>query len=578
MTVGNMGFRSPSQFKNHELEYWKRYGVTIACLSNNNVVAIDRYNVNENNFKRNEEDLWFGYKSEDHACKVYQPNSVDFKFLWVGKKPSSYLFGLKNCIGNRNYVLLTGGEKDVLTLQSHGFNAVCLSSEVERLKAQTMAQFQDQFGTVIVLYDNDETGIQQSERLIQEYQLPEIRLPDTFQDKDYGKDISDLFAFVEPFDPPLIDFLEEKIREIIIIQALNENFKAQRLVTQESQILARMANPLEEQSIMLLGNSPLLNRNTINVIQGQTGTHKSRFAETLAATLLSSAFACGGDLTLTEDYKGVIVYVDTERNLGGQLPNSMRALANAAGVNLEAPRHESRFRFTSLIDNDRKERLETISKYLEFLRKTYTQELVIIIDVISDCIENFNDVEASLRISDWLNMEIQKGNITFICLIHVNPGNNNAKARGHLGTELANKASVVMQLSLEKENKSPIDVVKLQVLKSRITGKVPPRYFVFDLETKLLRPEHGYTPSRETSSKIQKAQPDDILAYLKGQELSEWSKSELYDLLKQKFAVSERTIDNRLETLTREEQGLKKEQRSNAVYFCLEKKESSQSQ
>ena len=578
MTVGNSAFRLPPQFKKQELEYWKRYGVTIECLSNNSVAAIDRYTVNENSFERNEDDLWFGYQLKDKSFKIYQPNSSKFKFLWVGDKPSIYLFGITNCITKRNYVLLTGGEKDVLTLQSHGFNAVCLGSEVERLKPDTLGLLQKEFGTVIILYDNDETGVQQSELLAREYQLSELRLPHTFQDKDYGKDISDLFALVEPFDPPLIDFLEEKIREIITIQALNENVKVQRLVTQESQILARMTNPLKEQSIMMLGNSPLLNRNTINVIQGQTGTHKSRFAETLATTLLSSAFSCGGDLTPTEDYKGVLVYVDTERNLGGQLPNSMRALANAAGVNLEAPRHESRFRFTSLIDNDRKERLETISKYLEFLRKTYTQELVVIIDVISDCIENFNDVEASLRISDWLNMEIQKGNITFICLIHVNPGNNNAKARGHLGTELANKASVVMQLSLEKENKSPIDVVKLQVLKSRITGKVPPRYFVFDLETKLLRPEHGYTPSRETSSKIQKAQPDDILAYLKGQELSEWSKSELYDLLKQKFAVSERTIDNRLETLTREEQGLKKEQRSNAVYFCLEKKESSQTQ
>ena len=105
--------------------------------------------------------------------------------------------------------------------------------------------------------------------------------------------------------------------------------------------------------------------------------------------------------------------------------------------------------------------------------------------------------------------------VTAWCLLSLNYSLNSFFSKDNISSPL-----FCFNVSLEKENKSPIDVVKLQVLKSRITGKVPPRYFVFDLETKLLRPEHGYTPSRETSSKIQKAQPDDILAYLKGQELS----------------------------------------------------------
>ena len=53
---------------------------------------------------------------------------------------------------------ITGGEKDVLSLSSHGFNAICLNSETAKVPDDLLTSLRGRFNNIVILYDTDETG------------------------------------------------------------------------------------------------------------------------------------------------------------------------------------------------------------------------------------------------------------------------------------------------------------------------------------------------------------------------------------------------------------------------------------
>ena len=93
---------------------------------------------------------------------------------------------------------------------------------------------------------------------------------------------------------------------------------------------------------------------------------------------------------------------------------------------------------------------------------------------MSDCIENFNEVAGSMKLNDTLNSMINQQDITVLGIIHENPFTD--KARGHLGTELINKASVVLQISEEQS------LIKLKFLHTRNTKRPADIYLKYSEE------------------------------------------------------------------------------------------------
>jgi DNA primase len=55
-------------------------------------------------------------------------------------------------------VFITGGEKDVLTLVSHGFSAVCFNSETAEISTDILDMLAMRFKHIFILYDMDDTG------------------------------------------------------------------------------------------------------------------------------------------------------------------------------------------------------------------------------------------------------------------------------------------------------------------------------------------------------------------------------------------------------------------------------------
>jgi len=225
--------------------------------------------------------------------------------------------------------------------------------------------------------------------------------------------------------------------------------------------------------------------NTITLIQGQSGVHKSGLAQLICASLIKN-------LTCTNTFLGFevnenindiqVVYIDTERNHIDQLPFSLQRVKLQAGYSIDD--NPPNLECLSLLSVKRKDRPRLLN---HVLRKNTSQKLchlVVILDVSTDFIEDFNDVNDTMELIDLMNIMINHHKVTFICVIHENPGSE--KARGHYGTEMLNKVTTNIQLSEEKHKVNDKQVYKLKYLKNRNTKRLPSIYFDYDECTKSL--------------------------------------------------------------------------------------------
>lgn len=213
---------------------------------------------------------------------------------------------------------------------------------------------------------------------------------------------------------------------------------------------------------------PIFFSRTLNLIQGQTGAHKSRMGELISAVLIAQGIPQCDTLgfhrsnELPQDY--TLVYVDTERNLASEFPAAVQRIKEWAGF--ARTDNVPHFRYISLQGIGRAERFEALTEFLQYARHTIENHIVVVIDVLSDCVNDFNDPKDSLLLSDMLNQAINTFDVTFIGIIHENPGTT--KARGHLGTEISNKSSTVMQVGYIKQaSGDATGVIELRYIKRR---------------------------------------------------------------------------------------------------------------
>jgi hypothetical protein len=210
--------------------------------------------------------------------------------------------------------------------------------------------------------------------------------------------------------------------------------------------------------------------NTINVIQGQAGVHKSRLAENIFSTLLSRPGVenpLGFTKNISKHFH--LLYVDTERNLNDRLPHALQQIIIKAGYPTDTL--PNNFSCISLMKIKRKKRFKALKQFIEDVRSKTDDHLFIVLDVTTDCINDFNQTGDTMKLIDHMIMAINDNNCTFLCVIHENPGSE--KARGHLGTELMNKSTAVIQVGYVKQNNTPTDLIQVKFLKTGTTKKPP---------------------------------------------------------------------------------------------------------
>ena len=313
--------------------------------------------------------------------------------------------------------------------------------------------------------------------------------------------------------------------------------------------------------ILLRENLGIIFPNTITVIQGKKGVHKSRLTETICTCFLN-VNSSNTQIGFRREFlkKPMLLYVDTERNQNDQLPFSMQQIRRKSGYPIDFnPPH---FDFISLVDISRKERFETLKSYIQLKQNEFPDyQYVIILDVVTDCIENFNDPRESLKLIDLMNELVNQHEVTFLCVIHENPGGE--KARGHLGTEIINKASQVIQIAFEGDSK---ELIILKFLHSRNTRQIEPVYVRYDDDSKGLMEADPYLIKQTQITQQEKAPLDKVKIWLSDTMFGEKSRKILIPELREHFGCGEKTIEERLSSLV-EDDFLNKKSKGNMVFY-----------
>lgn len=182
----NLSYRT---LRDEDFEYWKSSGITEKILLLYNVYLVDRYKMFSKKKDQIIEEIrtgskkWYCYLYKQGA-HIYMPEKK-VRFA-IGETPKPYVFGMEQLLDN-DVLFFTGGQKDVMTLHSLGYSAICLTGENNtNIDEATLTEIKKRFKNIIVLYDRDSTGLDGSIELAQKYGFYRIVLPPL-----NGKDISD---------------------------------------------------------------------------------------------------------------------------------------------------------------------------------------------------------------------------------------------------------------------------------------------------------------------------------------------------------------------------------------------------
>lgn len=117
-----------------------------------------------------------------------------------------------------------------------------------------------------------------------------------------------------------------------------------------------------------------------------------------------------------------------------------------------------------------RERIEIIDNVINS-----SQDLaVVIIDGARDLVNSINDETESTEVSTHFMKWTEQKNIHLITVLHQNKGDNNA--RGHLGTELINKAETTLSVRIDPANKD------ISIVEAEFTRGICPDPFAFRID------------------------------------------------------------------------------------------------
>ena len=513
-------------FRADEIAYWQRYGITDKVLQKYHVKSLFRYETISNqgnpfSLTSTKNEPIFCYVMGDFV-KIYRPNSK-LRFLYGGDKSKDYIFGFEQLPSKGDILFITGGEKDVLSLSSHHFNAICFNSETASIPEPIIESLQLRFRHIILLYDTDETGLREAERQAKQLEPYHVFCLSLFlQGTKTEKDISDFFALGKTAKD-LTSLLTDKLSSIythtiMMLQSCEIDYE----------------NPPDaSKSIVAVNGVPLGTQDNLLCITGGEGTGKSNYVAailtgTLGTERLPAERTLGLEITPNPNGLAVLHY-DTEQSEAQLHKNLGKTLQRASLKNV--PKFYHSLYLASL---SRKDRLKLIRESMDLFYHKHGGIHLVVIDGIADLIRSANDETESIAIVDELYRLAGIYNTCIICVLHFVP--NGIKLRGHIGSELQRKAAGI--LSIEKDDNPEYSVVKALKVRDGSPLDVPMMLFGWDKAEDM----HVYRGEKSKEDK-EKRKTDELIAVVKEAFRNSFKLTyqELCEVLMRKMEIKDRT-------------------------------------
>ena len=451
------------------LAYWAHYGIYEDTLRRFRVRSLKSYRSQTKEgkpfeLKASPTEPIYAYIGNGYI-KIYRPNSSKMRFLYGGRMPSPYCFGMEQLPSKGDMLFITGGEKDVLSLSARHFHAICFNSETAQIPERIIESLQLRFRHIILLYDSDATGLREAQRQVgrlSAYHVKQLQLP--LKGTKAEKDISDYFALGN----------EEADFRGLLNTLLSQMYTQTMMLLRSCEI--DYDNPPDaSKSLVAVNGVPLGTQDNLFCITGGEGTGKSNYVSAILAGALAQQ-RLDAELTLglevTPNPRGLaVLHYDTEQS-EAQLHKNLGKTLRRASLTAVPDFYHSLY----LASLSRKDRLKLIQESMDIFHHKHGGIHLVVIDGIADLIRSANDETESIAIVDELYRLAGIYNTCLICVLHFVP--SGIKLRGHIGSELQRKAAGI--LSIEKDDHPEYSVVKALKVRDGSPLDVPMMLFGWD--------------------------------------------------------------------------------------------------
>ena len=183
-----------------------------------------------------------------------------------------------------------------------------------------------------------------------------------------------------------------------------------------------------------------------SLVKGKAKSKKSFFINMAIAAAVGKGLLQNKLRSLLKDNFNKVLYFDTEQSKY-HVQKAVKRICTQIGVGIP-----SNLNTYGLRKSSPSERL----KLVEYAIENTPNLGFVVIDGIRDLITSINDEAEASNIASNLLKWTEEYNIHIVVVLHENPGSD--KARGHIGTELMNKAETVIALQVDKydENVSTV--------------------------------------------------------------------------------------------------------------------------
>lgn len=211
-------------------------------------------------------------------------------------------------------------------------------------------------------------------------------------------------------------------------------------------------SPVEEEvDVIYINDTTIASLTNISLVLGLRKGGKSSFLSLVLGD------RNGVIKTQLPQGKHLTIFADNE-----QSGKYLRVLQNRI-TKLNGARPED-IRFLKLREYSRGERLEIIKHCLDVTPEAG----LLIIDNVKDICPDFNDPAEADKIVTTLIQWAQKFHVHIMCVLHLNKGNG--LSRGHLGSELENKAETVIKI--RKDDQAQAVFVEPEATRNKPFGPV----------------------------------------------------------------------------------------------------------
>ena len=199
------------QWKDYDIKYWESYGISLKWLKYAEVYPISHKIIIKNGHKHIFSADKYAYAYVEHkegkvTLKIYQPyNTLGYK--WSNKHDSSVVSLWTKVPNNGDKICICSSLKDALCLWSNtGIPSIAVQGEGYSISNTAINELKKRYNKVYILFDNDEAGLINGEKLAQHTGFINLVLP-KLEDLGNPKDISDIYFSLQD---------QNKFKEIIL--------------------------------------------------------------------------------------------------------------------------------------------------------------------------------------------------------------------------------------------------------------------------------------------------------------------------------------------------------------------------